>query len=267
MFRTIKTSLFVFLTVVTITAFSTDCHADTPLVFGGVSNVQPLLYEEDNLARGFFPDIFLEVANRAGFNATVKLFPFKRLRIYLQKGEVDGAISIFYKKEREAYLVYSAAPVLVSRTRAFVKKGNEFPFNTISDLFGKKIGILAGWSVQNTELEQAVKEGKISVDATTHYRGNLKKLIGGRFECLIGTEQVTWYHIHKLGISDQLVMLDNVIAENRTFFAISKHSKNIPDPKRFMEKIDNALNSVLLDGTYNTLQTKHRIKTLKTPAQ
>ena len=135
------------------------CSADDAIVFGGVADVPPMSFEENGVAKGIFSDIFLEVARRIGWNATIRLYPFKRLDAYLRSGEVDGNTAAAYAKEREDYLVFSKSPVFISRSRVFVKKGKEFPFNGIRDLFGKKVGVMAGWPQNNPELAQAIAGG------------------------------------------------------------------------------------------------------------
>lgn len=253
-----------FIVVIILTVFAGQCNAGEPLVFGGVSDIHPLAFEENNEVKGFLTDVFLEVARRSGYNnATVRLYPFKRLNKYLKEGRVDGTVSIFYKKERESYLIYSKSPVLISRTLAFVKKGREFSFDSINDLYGKTVGMLSGWTVHNVELEKAINEGKIKTDKTTRLEENVKKLMLNRFDCLISTEQITWYHINVLGFSGDIVALDKAITENKTYLALSKKSKNIPDPLKFIDTLNNALDTVLTDGTHKKIQKKYQVRSLQ----
>ena len=251
-----------FLIIATFLIFSTCCYAEKILTFAGVQNIEPLSFEKEGIANGFFPELFIEITKRAGFQARVTLLPFKRLNLYLQKGKINGVISIFYKKERESYLIYSKSPVLISHTRVFVKKGSKLAFNSIRDLFGKKIGMIAGWTVHNKQLKQAIKDNKVYIDATSRYEQNLKKLIRERLDCIIATEQLSWYYINKLGFKGKIVALDNNIAENRTFLAISKRSKNFSNPIQFMKKINMAINSVLSDGTHERLLRKYKVRDL-----
>lgn len=249
----------VFSMLLMLLGVSKYCLADNLMVFGGVPNIPPLSFVQEGSAKGFFPDVLSETGKRAGLEIIIVLYPFKRLNRYLQLGELDGTISIFHKKEREGYLLYSKYPVLVSRTLVFVKKGKEFTFRSISDLYGKKFGAIAGWSLNNLELERAVKEKKIFIDEAERHDQNLHKLMLNRFDGLIATEHLTWYHANQLGVAESVAALETQVAENRTFFAVSKHTHRIKDHKRIMERMESALNEIVLDGTYETFLMKYQL--------
>ena len=239
--------------VIVITSLSIPCHAESPIIFGCLPGSPPLSFEKDGVNTGFFTDVFLEACQRAGYDIRLKSYPVKRLESYLQTGKIDGAISLIITPEREAYLVYSKTPVITSRTLVFVKKGLEFPFHTQRDLFGKNIGILLGWKLINPEFEEAVQQGKIHLDPVPGHEQNLKKLMSNRIDCLVGTENLTWHHAHKLGIDDKIVSLPLALAEVSAYVALSKKTKHIKDPQAFMDTMDAALESLISDGTYKAL--------------
>lgn len=249
--------------IILMLGISQSCLAEQPLVFCSVPDIRPLSFEEDSVAKGFFLDVFREVARRAGFEVTFTLYPLKRLEMYLQSGEVDGAVAMVHTKEREEYLVYSPAPIMVSRLLVFVKKGKEFPFTAINDLKGKKIGVILGWKTENIELEQAIQDGTIQIEEVARYEQNLKKLMAERVDCLISTEQLTWYHANELGVANALVSLETPIAEHSVFSVISKNTKNIVNPQEFMQKMSVALDEMLSDGTYKQLQEKYKVTSLE----
>lgn len=249
------------LMLILASALSTPCPAGGEIIFGGVPNIPPLSYDDQGRAKGFFTEVFLATAQRAGFPATIRLYPFKRLNKYLQTGKVDGTVAIYYTKAREAYLVYSKRPVLSSRTLVFVKKGKGFAFSSIRDLYKKKMGVVAGWHLNNTELDKAIEEGKIRADEANNYDQNLIKLMRGRLDGFIATEHVTWYHANSLGIAENLVALENQVSKIKAFFAISKYAEQISDPFKFMEKMNAAFNEIVWDGTYETILKKHGMVT------
>jgi ABC-type amino acid transport substrate-binding protein len=259
-----KMSLCVLLSVLAIiTIVPAVCRASEPLIIGSAGNLEPFVFEQDGIIQGFSIDLFKEVAKRAGFQVEHKLYPPKRLIRYLQEGKIDGTTGIYYRKERDSYLMYTSAPMIISRTRVFVKKGREFPLQSIKDLFGKQIGIIAGWTIDNAEYNQATDEGKLMLQEVAHYDQNLKKLQSGRIDCAIMTEQLTWYYANKLGFGEDILALDMIFAEVHMYFAMSKKSPKIADPQSFMEKLNAALNEVLADGTYEELQEEYGVTTLQ----
>ncbi len=248
----------------TVVIFTINCWGNTEkLRFAGISETPPMAFEEEGIIKGLFPTLFFEIAKRAGFEATVELLPFKRLDKYLQTGIVDGTISIYHKQERESYLMYAKYPSLISYTRIFVRKGEDFPFSSVNDLSRKTVGTIAGWIINNPALDNAIKVGRITVDEATSYEQNIKKLIAKRFDCLIAGEQITWYHANKLGIAQEITLLDKPISESITYIAISKKSQNIPNYELFMENLNQALYSIISDGTYKAIQQQYGVRTLK----
>jgi len=249
--------------IVMMLGMSQPCLAEKTLIFCTVPGIPPLSFEEDGIVKGLFLDVFREVARRAGFEITLILHPMKRLEVYLQSGEVDGVIAVVRTEEREGYLVYSPLPIMVSRLLVFVKKGREFPFTSINDLKGKKIGVIRGWKTENIELEQAIQEGTIQAEEVTQYDQNLKKLMAERVDCLISSEQLTWYYANELGVAKDLVALETPIAKHSVYSAISKYAKNIVDPQEFIQKMNAALDEVLSDGTYEQLQKQYKVTSLQ----
>lgn len=245
--------------IVTLSGTSIPCPAKDALIFGNITDAPPLSYEENGVIKGFFSDVFREAARRAGFEVSLALYPVKRLEAYSQTGEIDGVAALLHTKEREQYLIYSQMPIMVSRGRVFVKKGREFPFSAISDLKGKKIGIIAGWAMNNAELTQALREGTLQAEAVALHDQNLKKLMAGRVDCIIGTENLTWYHAHKLGIAENLVALHRPVAEYSVFVGVSQFTKNIRDPEAFLKKIDAALREIQSDGTYENFERQYKV--------
>ena len=233
--------------IILIIGMSAPCIAEQAPVFGGVSDILPFSYIENGVVKGFFTDLFLEATDRAGVEVRLRLFPVNRLWEYLKSGKIDGAVTLVHTKARDEYLIFSTSPLFKSYTLVFVKKGREFPFASVNDLVGKKIGILIGWKSENKALEQAINEGTLQTEGVSKQDLNLKKLMLDRIDCFIGTELLTWYHANELGIAEHLVSLETPIAEHNVFIAVRKETKNIADPQGFVEKISAALDEVLAD--------------------
>ena len=260
----LKQNLFMILLIITLlTGFLQPCAAENTLNFCSACNIPPLSFEEDGEAKGFFVDLLREICRRAGYEATVKLYPVKRMDSYLQSGEFDGATALVHTKDRERYLFYSNTPVMVSRLSVFVRKDKKIKFKTIDDLKGKRIGVLLGYKTDSASLDKAIREGFVEIEEAAGYDQNLKKLIKGRLECLISTEQLTWYYADKLGISEEITDLELPISSHSVFFTVSKYSKNIANPHDFINKINTAFDEVVSEGAYEQLQEKYKVVSLK----
>ena len=249
--------------IILIIGMSVPCRAEQTAVFGALPDIVPLSYEENGIIKGYFTDMFLEAAHRAGFEVHLRAYPLKRVEEYLQSGEIDGVVSMVHTKAREEYLIYSTTPIAIGHTRVFVKKGRAFPFKSANDLVGKKIGAIVGWKTGNQALEQAIEEGTLQIEKVTQLEQNLKKLMADRIDCFIGTELLTWYRANKLEVAEYLEALKTPVSELSVFFAVTQHTKNIADPQAFIEKMSAALDEVLADGTSDKLKTQYKVTSLK----
>ena len=253
----------VLLSIILLTGLIQPSMAENTLHFCSAAGIPPLSYADSGMAKGFFIDLLREISMRAGYDTEVKLYPVKRMESYLESGEVDGATALVQTEKREKYLIYSNTPVMVSRLTVFVRKGEEFPFKSVNDLKGKKIGFLLGYRTDSYELEKSIREGSVTVEEAVGYDQNLKKLIKGRVDCILTTEQLTWYHANELGIAGQITALDPPLSSHSVFIAVSKNTKNINDVDDFMRRINAAFNTVVSDGTYMQLQKRYKVISLQ----
>lgn len=247
--------------MVGIMLVATNGFADTKLKFAAVENVPPFTLPDDGSGevKGMAIDIFKEIAKRMGFEAEISALPFKRLWLYLQQGELDGAIQIYYKKEREKFIIYTEVPGYWAAHYIFVKKGNQGKFKSgkVEALYGKTVGKERGFFVTK-EFEQAVNEGKITVDEAQNTELNLKKLLMGRTDAYVSNYYLALYNIKKYGFSGQIVPLSEPLAPKKgTFMAISKQSKNIPDIPEFAKKFSDTLKKIHTDGTLEKITANY----------
>ena len=250
--------IVIFIVIFNFFFYANCCFAQDVITFAGVPDIEPFVIEKHDKITGYFPDIIYELAKRAGFKAEIKLYPFKRAYKYLTAGEVDGIISIYYKNERKQYMIYSESPTLISCIYVFVKKGHEFKFDSMEDLYGRRVGKIFGWHVDSQEFQKAAAEGKIIIDeGGKNCEQNLKKLMQDRFDCFITSDNLVRYYANKMGITGQISHLNKVIAMNYTHFAISRKSKSIINKSDFMNKINKALKDIHNDGTYEKIQNKY----------
>ena len=237
---------------------ASNCYADT-LKLAGVQNVEPLIYEENGQLKGFDYDIWVELSKRLGVQADIQLLPFKRLWSYLQSGELDGTLQIYYKEDREADIIFSKTPMHWSAHYIFVRKEDlpKYTASTIESLYGKTVGRNASFFVTK-EFDEAVQAGKIKVDEQASSELNLKKLAAGRIDCYVSNLHSAMYACKQLGLQDKVVPLPEAFAPKKgTFFALSKKGKNIADKEAFMQKVNAELDKMHADGTIDRMWAKY----------
>ena len=187
-----------FFLLVLILGASSACIAEETLYFTGPQNVIPFAYGNQGVITGYDYEIFMEIMKRAGLDVKVELLPFNRIWSYLLNGSVDGTFMIFYKENRKKHIVYCKEPMHRAIYHLIVKKGNEFPYESLKDLYGKRVGNQMGFFVSE-EFQQAVKENKIILDEALSVEMNLNKLMAGRIDCFISSVRLLRYYVKKMG--------------------------------------------------------------------
>ena len=119
------------------------------IVIAGEENVFPYSFTEDGRMKGMDYDIVVEACRRMDIQAAVQFLPWNRMVHYVQDGNADAGFGLFYKKERESFALYPEVPLHYSRYSIFVKKGNEFRFESLPDLYGKRVGFIRGYKVND----------------------------------------------------------------------------------------------------------------------
>jgi len=232
--------LFVF----TNMSISQEVKKDT-LIMGGHES-PPVRIFNNNILSGIHSDILQELLKDTDIELLFKELPSTRSKIMLQNGEIDAYIGMLKTPEREKIYYFCEPPLYEISAKAFyLKKGSGIKIDKYEDLYGLKIGVLRGsldFKRFNTD-EKLIKEY-----ATTNIQ-NFNKLISGRIDVVIRTENVGDYLVKSKDYSDKIVKADYKYSNySPSYFVLSRKSK-------FMEKI-NIFESNLLRLRENGLITK-----------
>ena len=231
--------------------------ASDAFLFSAVGGIAPIAYEENGEKKGLCYDLFREVSKKLKLDIKIQYYPFKRMWGHLKEGTIDGSIGIYYKTERTEHVIFSDQPIYYVRYSIFVKKGKEFDFKKIEDLYGKTVGIQSGWFVSD-EFNKAVRERKILVEETAENESNLKKLNHGRIDAFIGNYYISMYTLKQIRLEENIVALPNAVTEKKgVYWAISKKAKSIKNKSKFIEKVNKAIEEIHYAGILDIIEKKY----------
>ncbi|NQY93767.1 MAG: transporter substrate-binding domain-containing protein [Campylobacteraceae bacterium] len=165
---------------------------------------------------------------------------------------------MFYTEERAKYALYVLSePIHYSSYLIFVRKGEEFKFNKIPDLYNKTIGIQRSFSISK-EFDNAVTNKKIIIQEAFNNENNIKRLLANRVDAIIGNEIVSYYNASKMGVLDKISVLPIPVKKKRgAYLVLSKSSINFKNKTELLEKINKAMKDIWLDGTYQKILDKY----------
>jgi polar amino acid transport system substrate-binding protein len=194
-------------------------------VFSGDGS-PPKMYVQQGKNRGILIDI-LQYADQHLHNDSLQLALYPWARAYLQASSGDGGIvGLSWTQRRDDLFDYSD-PLFFDEVVVVVRKGGEFPFKTLSDLHGRRVGIVRGASYGEA-FERARDTGVLAVDEDNGASNRLNKLVAGRLDCALfnvgkaGFEETLRIHKEFLPFKDTLVVLPIPLRSDPNFLAFPK---------------------------------------------
>lgn len=241
--RTLFVSLFVLLA-------AASAQAESITLFGA-DNLPPKSWQDDNEPRGYAVDAATEALTRAGYQPVVKLEPWPRAIEDTRAG--SGIITHFSKTPERERLFEFSDPLVYDRIVVVVRKGREFPFTSIKDLTGKRVGVLRGVAYGGDWT--AARKG-LMLEEDLDAVARLGKLVRDRLDAAIISSGAAGLEIavHQAGLdSSQFTILAVPILEDPNYLAIAKG----PDSARTMAGINAAIAAMRGDGAIDRIMGKY----------
>jgi ABC-type amino acid transport substrate-binding protein len=240
---------------------STQANECVSFSGNGINNWYPFSYRSsDGQLTGVIVDGMHEALKRVGLKLSIQDDrPWKRIMYDLENDHVDMVLGAYWNSERSKKYIYSAQ-MGTDELRVFVKKGNEFSFNSFKDLIGRSGMHLLGGSLGD-EFDEFSKNyldlseiPKSDVIVTMLHKERADYGILGYVEGL--------KFIHSLGLVDQITALPTPILSNGMFTLVSRNAHCAHK----MEEVNKVIDEMTSDGTLNSIM-EHHLKLIETYAQ
>lgn len=222
-----------------------------------MSNYPPFTFEKDGEMVGIDNEIMYELGRRVNLEIIMKYVPWKRLLKTLQWGEADAGFALFYTEERSEYALYvDKEPIHDGSFYLYVRKGDAFKFNNVSDLYDKKVGLQASFFVSEA-FDKAQQLNKIKIERALSNVNNIDMLLAKRTDVFIGHEIVTRYNALEMGVLDKIIQLPLPISEKNAYLVLSKSSDTVKDKAELLAKLNQALVDMKADGSHQKIVNKY----------
>lgn len=239
-------------------------YADT-LILNDIDWPPYLFPESNSQFPGLSKDVLNECLPKKDFKLQYNKLPIKRTHRYMQSGELD--ISLYsYKKEREAFVVYSKVPIFTTEYGFAMRADSNIKIEKLDDLQPLVIGHLAGLThtpevleiIEKKRLKGEVSEGH-SIDAM------FMQLLSTtpRFDVMPNSKQTFLWRAKSLGLSDKIKISDFTLAIKEYFVTVSKSTKNISDISGFLGNLDRCITDMQQDGRYTQILKKYGLEDLR----
>jgi len=214
----------------------------------------PPFVDPQNPKEGLSLEIVRSALKSEGYSVKMNYVPWARAIKKVKEGKYDILPDTWFSPKRATYLKYSDP--YASNSIKFIKKKNDnFEYNGIKSLKGKRIGIIRGYGYSKAFMNSKL----FKKDVTSDLILNIKKLIKGRIDLTLEDEIVARIRIaqknpkliEKLSFSQKALSSENLY--------ITCGLKN-PRYKEIINAFNRGLKKIKADGTYNSIMATYGIK-------
>lgn len=182
---------------------------------------QPYVHEENGVLRGLDYEAANIVLQRLGVETTWQLLPWKRCLLALEQGQADAILDIFHTPEREATILYPSEPMSRIDLVLFYNKASPYPFKTLDDLQGLKIGTSAGYWYS----DPAFRESDLFIrEPAPSHAANFGKLLRERVDLVINDRLAGRYLVAQMGLEQQIAHHPTVISSDNLYLGIRRNA-------------------------------------------
>lgn len=211
-------------------------------------NLPPFSFVRDGKAVGVDVDMLRQAAAKAGVGVRVEPLPWKRILYLLENGGARWAMPLFLTPERERISSF-IAPLHFSTMGVFVKRGREFPFSSLADLKGKRIGYNRGY-VLPSDLSEAVQAGRVMLEEVGSTAQNVEKLLAGRIDCFVANIENVQFALVGSASRQEIVLLPKRLWEHRPAYLVIARAEERKETAALAASLRQALEGLHRDGAY-----------------
>jgi polar amino acid transport system substrate-binding protein len=237
-------AFFYFLCSLLLASQATARHA-SPVLVQVDDNNPPFMFVAGEQAAGIYPALIKAVFYRAGIPVVVQAKPWVRVLHDMDRGQ--GGIGGAYRTTERAAKWDFSAPLLTENIAVFMRKDADWTFTAFSDLNGRTIGTVRGWSYgESFDTARAIP--LLTAEDTQSDRINLRKLASGRLDAVLAIEEAGLLTIKDMGIGN-LRPAAHYLASNPAHIAFPKSSKR----DDLLHKLNKAIAELKHEGEFNRI--------------
>ena len=238
--RTVFTVLFAGL-------FAVQANAVDPVLVNVDVGNPPFAYNKEGgkIAQGIYPALLKAAFDRLGTPLKLQSFPWKRALLEIDRG-IAGVGGIYKNEVRLLKYDYSD-PMFVERIAVYYNKHNPIEYNSIEDLYGKRVGVMLGWSYGD-DFDLARTYDQIIVEPVIDVEQNFEKLSRGRIDAVLAIVE-SGEHMLARGKHHDLVMANTLLLATPGYLAFLKRANQL----KLIERFNKELAEMKKDGTLDRI--------------
>lgn len=237
---------------------SFSAWSQTKVVWGILDKeYPPFMIRDGQMFYGIDYDLTVEIFKRLeGYELEVKSLPLARLPMAFATGKVDFLYS--FKSNR-----LGQDAIFTDQALRWVAYGmvtlphKTFPYQSISDLSGKAIGINNAVGVTDS-FNQAEQDGLFKLVRVAGFNTLAKMLIKGRIDAVLANPDVIRAYAQRVG--HEITVLKKSPEAAKDFCAVISPKSQLAQSTVFRSQYSKALRQIYADGSYNKIAERYGAK-------
>lgn len=210
----------------------------------------PYIHDDNGALRGLDYETTHTVLQRLGVEVEWQLLPWRRCLLALEQGRADGILDIFRTPEREASMLFADEPLSQVEFVLFYARANPYPFHSLADLRGLKIGVSAGYWYSN----RAFRESALFTrEPAPSHVANFGKLVRKRVDLVINDRRGGHFALVQAGLDNQVSQHPRVISRDQMYLGLRRAAGHAQLARRFA----NELRRFKREPAYAALQARY----------
>lgn len=243
-------------------AYSNTACANERLV--NINDIDwPPYFFIDNKTKQFTLGIAKEILNhcltKSGYAINYIRLPIQHTYDYMEQGMLD--ITIYSpKKSRNKSLFYAKEPIFSSEYGFMVRADSDIKITQLEDVIPYQIGHLAGLTYTPEYMkiiQDKLELGQVTVAHNLEVMFAQLLAANPRFEIMADSKATFHWYAKKIGVSEQIKVLDYTIKNKNYFITISKRSEQIENPQALLNKTDACIKQLKQSGEYRAILKKY----------
>lgn len=231
--------------------------AQKKIIFCTHLGFEPYVIKDQKKLSGIDIDIVHELIERAHLDAEITLLPWARLLHSLQNGSCDAGFSLFDSDPRRHYVDYIfSAPIHVSNIVLFTRKGKEFRFEKISDIYNHTIAYNRGFRFSH-ELNMSIENRFIPHQEYDNLKSAISMLLAGRIDAILENEVRVNYFLKSYGVEEKLSQLNVPFMPLEPAFLVLSKKTQVSDPTALKWKLEKILSQMSESGRLKEITEKY----------
>lgn len=236
-----------FLVTLFLASHSAFAAGERRSVTVGINHAPPYRVSTEDGATGLYVEIFNEIAQRINWDVRYVEAPFRRILLMMEEGQIDVMLGPLKTEERERVMAF-VAPVFPPERKLFFYHRDENRIEEYDDLYGKKVGVLAGASY----FEAFDADEKLDKEPAARYENLMRMLERDRVDVVVAPELVGRHTVNELD-ADVSISSYQVPGEH-SYIAISRTSPLLSH----QDEITRIYEQIREEGTYDKLVRGYR---------